>query len=157
MLEGNNRDWHKILSETLWAYRMSKRDSTRVSPYSLTYGQDAVLPMEVVIPSLRVSKQNDLNPQEYSKAMMMELEALDGKIRWLGPPRSESKERILKKESLFGRWCYPSVLKKTNWENGLLIGRDHSRFTKYCLENVYWLCKTRENFKFKIFIKMAKR
>ena len=38
-----------------------------------------MLPMEVVIPSLRVSKHNDLNPQEYNEAMMLELEALDGK------------------------------------------------------------------------------
>ena len=79
MLEDNPRDWHRILSEILWAYRTSKRDSTEVSPYSLTYGQDVVLPMEVVVPSLRVSRQNDLNPQEYSEAMIMELEALDGK------------------------------------------------------------------------------
>ena len=55
MLEENPRDWQKNLSETLWAYITSKRDSTGVSPYSLTYGQDAVLPMEVVVPSLRVS------------------------------------------------------------------------------------------------------
>ena len=55
MLENNPKDWHKILSGTLWAYRTSKRDSTGVSPYSLTYGQDAVLPMEVVVSSLRVS------------------------------------------------------------------------------------------------------
>ena len=39
-----------------------------------------MLPMEVVVPSLRVSKHNDLNSQEYSEAMKMELEALDGKI-----------------------------------------------------------------------------
>ena len=51
-----------ILSETLWASRTSKRDSTGVNPYSPTYGQDAVLPMEVVVPSIRVSRQNDLNP-----------------------------------------------------------------------------------------------
>ena len=38
-----------------------------------------MLPMEVVIPSLRVSRHNGLNPQGYSEAMMMELEALDGK------------------------------------------------------------------------------
>ena len=56
MLEDNPRDWHMILSETLWAYRTFKRDSTGVSPYSLTYGQDEVLPVEVVVPSLRVSK-----------------------------------------------------------------------------------------------------
>ena len=79
MLEDNPGEWHRILSKTLWAYRTSKRDSTGVSPYSLTYGQDAVLPMEVIVPSLRVSRHNDLNPQEYSEAMMMELEALDGK------------------------------------------------------------------------------
>ena len=79
MLEDNPRDWHKILFETLWAYRTSKRDSTWVSPYSLIYGHDVVLPMEVVVPSLRVSKHNGLNPQEYSEAMMMELKALDGK------------------------------------------------------------------------------
>ena len=38
-----------------------------------------MLPMEVVVPSLRVSRQNGLNPREYSEAMMMELKALDGK------------------------------------------------------------------------------
>ena len=54
MLEDNLRDWHIILSETLWAYRTSKRGSTGVSPYSLTYGQDVVILMEVVVPSLRV-------------------------------------------------------------------------------------------------------
>ena len=76
MLEDNPRDWHIILSETLLAYRTSKKYSIGVSPYSLTY---AVLLMEVVVPSLRVSRQNDLNRQEYNEAMMMELEALDGK------------------------------------------------------------------------------
>ena len=62
MLEDNPRDWHIMLFETLWAYRTSKRDSTGVSPYSLTYGMNVVLPMEVAIPSLRVSKHNGLNP-----------------------------------------------------------------------------------------------
>ena len=38
-----------------------------------------MVPMEVVVPSLRVSKHSGLNPQEYSEAMMMKLEALDGK------------------------------------------------------------------------------
>ena len=64
MLEENPRDRHMILSETLWAYKTSKRISTGVSNFSLTYGQDAILPMEVVVASLRVSMKNDLNPQE---------------------------------------------------------------------------------------------
>ena len=79
MLEDHPRDWHIILSETLWACRTSKRDSIGVSPYSLTNGQDAILLIEVIVHSLRVSRHNGLNPQEYSAAIMMELEALDGK------------------------------------------------------------------------------
>ena len=38
MLGDNLRDSHKILSKILWAYRTSKRDSTGISPYSLTFG-----------------------------------------------------------------------------------------------------------------------
>ena len=38
-----------------------------------------MLQMEVVVHSQRVSRHNDLNPQEYSEAMIMELVALDGK------------------------------------------------------------------------------
>ena len=66
-----------ILSETLWAYRTSKRSSTELSPFSLTYEQDVVLRMEVLVPSLRVFKQNGHTPQEYSEAMMMELKSAD--------------------------------------------------------------------------------
>ena len=39
ILEDNPRDWHIILSGTLWAYKTSKIDSIRVSPYSLTIGK----------------------------------------------------------------------------------------------------------------------
>ena len=38
-----------------------------------------MLPMEVMVHSLGVSRHNGLNPQEYNEAMIMELEALDGK------------------------------------------------------------------------------
>ena len=79
ILEENPEYWHRILSKTLWAYRTSKRSSTRVSPFSLTYGQDAVLPIEIVVSSLRVLRQNGITPQEYSEAMMMELESADNR------------------------------------------------------------------------------
>ena len=77
MIEENLRDWNRILSKTLWAYKTSKRSSTGVSHFSLTYGQDAVLPIEVVVPSLRVSRKNGLTLQEYSETMMMELKSAD--------------------------------------------------------------------------------
>ncbi|CAN6726792.1 unnamed protein product [Malus baccata var. baccata] len=41
--------WHEMLGNTLWAYRTSKRAGTGTTPYALTFGQDAVLPMEINI------------------------------------------------------------------------------------------------------------
>ena len=117
MLENNPRDWHKILSETLWAYRTSKRYSTRVSPYSLTYGQDAVLPMEVVVPSLRVSRQNGINSQEYSEAMMIELEALDGK-------RLQALDHIMIQKKKVAR-AYNKRVRRKNFKEGELVWKVH--------------------------------
>ncbi|CAN6677241.1 unnamed protein product [Malus baccata var. baccata] len=41
--------WHEKLGNTLWAYRTSKSARTGTTPYALTFGQDAVLPMEINI------------------------------------------------------------------------------------------------------------
>nr|XP_028961891.1 uncharacterized protein LOC114826146 [Malus domestica] len=39
--------WHENLGNTLWAYRTSKRAGTGTTSYALTFGQDAVLPVEI--------------------------------------------------------------------------------------------------------------
>ncbi|XP_059654809.1 uncharacterized protein LOC132301587 [Cornus florida] len=77
MIEDLPKEWHHLLSEALWAYRNSKRSSTGVTPYMLTYGHDSVLPMEMTIRSARVAFQNRLNPVDYNHAMLAELEDLD--------------------------------------------------------------------------------
>ncbi|XP_073051301.1 uncharacterized protein [Primulina eburnea] len=77
MVEENHRDWPRLLSETLWAYRTSKRTATGVSPFSLTFGHDAVLPLEIMVPSMRVARQNELSLEHYNEEMIMELEELD--------------------------------------------------------------------------------
>jgi transposase InsO family protein len=48
------RRWHEVLSEALWAYRISCHGSTKTSPYHLAYGQDAMLPWEITAGSRRV-------------------------------------------------------------------------------------------------------
>jgi transposase len=40
--EDNPRRWHKVLSEALWAHRISRHDATKVTPYELVYGQEAI-------------------------------------------------------------------------------------------------------------------
>ncbi|XP_068309728.1 uncharacterized protein [Pyrus communis] len=69
--------WHLRLNEALWAYRTSPRSATGTTPYALTYGHDAMLPVELSISSLRVIEQSDLCSSEYGQAMRQELEDLE--------------------------------------------------------------------------------
>ncbi|KAI5335079.1 hypothetical protein L3X38_025212 [Prunus dulcis] len=80
MLEKNPKQWHEKLSETLWAYRTSKREATGMNPYALTYGHDAILPMEIAVQSLRIAHQHSLTGEDYSQAMLLELEELDASL-----------------------------------------------------------------------------
>ena len=66
-----------MLSEALWAYRTSKRSSTWVTPFLLTYGQYAMLPIEVLVRSAKRALQNYLEPAHYNEAMITRLEELD--------------------------------------------------------------------------------
>ncbi|KAI5328220.1 hypothetical protein L3X38_027617 [Prunus dulcis] len=77
MLEKNPKQWHEKLSETLWAYRTSKREATGMTPYALTYGHDAILPMEIAVQFFRIAHQHGLTGEDYSQAMLLELEELD--------------------------------------------------------------------------------
>ena len=48
------RDWPDKLPFALWGYRTSIRTSTEATLYSLVYGMEAVLPIKIKVPSLRV-------------------------------------------------------------------------------------------------------
>jgi hypothetical protein len=48
------KDWHEMLPFSLHVYRTAVRTSIRATPYTLVYGTEAVMPLEVEIPSLRV-------------------------------------------------------------------------------------------------------
>ena len=48
----SQRDWDEKLGECLWAYRTTVRTPTKATPFSLVYRCEAVLPLEIQIPSL---------------------------------------------------------------------------------------------------------
>ncbi|XP_075097812.1 uncharacterized protein LOC142175139 [Nicotiana tabacum] len=48
----------ELLPEVLWAYRPTPKTSTGEKPYSLVYGTDAVIPVEIEEPSLRYSNES---------------------------------------------------------------------------------------------------
>ena len=59
------KDWHEMLSFALHGYRTFVRTSTGASPFSLVYGLEAVLPVEVEIPSLHVIMEAKLTETEW--------------------------------------------------------------------------------------------
>ena len=61
----------------LWAYRISKKLSINTTPFSLVYGHEAVLPVEITVQSLRMARQNQLSHTDYGDAMMAEMDELD--------------------------------------------------------------------------------
>ena len=48
------KDWAEKLPFALWGYKTSIHASTGVTPHSLVFGSEAVLPIEVEIQSLQV-------------------------------------------------------------------------------------------------------
>ena len=62
------KDWHKKLPFVLHAYQTGVRTSTRATLYSLVYGMEAILPIEVEIPSLRVLREVELKEAEWVQA-----------------------------------------------------------------------------------------
>ncbi|KAK1644749.1 hypothetical protein QYE76_062554 [Lolium multiflorum] len=73
----HRRDWHDRLFESLWVYRVTVHTPTQSTPYSLVYGSEAVLPLEVQLPSLRVAIQDELTKDEQVHLRFQELDALE--------------------------------------------------------------------------------
>ena len=55
-----SRDWSKKLHFALWAYRTSFCMSTVATPFSLVYGMEAVLLVEIEEGSLRVVLEHQI-------------------------------------------------------------------------------------------------
>ncbi|KAI5406969.1 hypothetical protein KIW84_053284 [Lathyrus oleraceus] len=73
------KDWHEMLPFALHEYRMSVRTSTGATPFSLVYGMEAVLPVEVQIPSLRVLMDVKLQEAEWVRTRYEELSLIEEK------------------------------------------------------------------------------
>jgi len=75
-IEENPIRWHTLLNEALWSYRMACHGSTKVLPYQLIYGHDAVLPWEIKTGSRQISFQDQLAADDYASLMKDELDNL---------------------------------------------------------------------------------
>ncbi|XP_028208435.1 uncharacterized protein LOC114391656 [Glycine soja] len=73
------KDWHEMLPYALHGYRTSVRTSTGATPFSLVYGMEAVLPVEVEIPSMRVIMEAQLSEAEWCQSRYDQLNLIEEK------------------------------------------------------------------------------
>ena len=73
----SKRDWDNKLTAALWAYRTTYKVTTRMTPFALMYGLEAVLPIKFEIRSLRLAISERLDTSDSLKARLTGLEALN--------------------------------------------------------------------------------
>jgi len=56
--------WVEELPHILWMYRTTPRRSTRETPFSMTYGAEAIIPLETRSPTLKMSSFTPSNNDE---------------------------------------------------------------------------------------------
>eukprot|EP00253_Pinus_taeda_P013897 PITA_13897 len=61
-IEHNHKTWHKSLIFALWADRITQKASIGSSPFKLVYGKEAVLPTNLILPSLALVQFIEENP-----------------------------------------------------------------------------------------------
>jgi hypothetical protein len=70
-IEESMRMWHEVLLEALWAHKTSKHGATKVTPFELVYGPEAMLPVEINLQTYRVVGQDILSAADYEYTELM--------------------------------------------------------------------------------------
>lgn len=102
------KDWHEMLLFSLHGYRTSKRTSIRETTFSLFYGIDAVLPVEIDIPSLRILTDVKLDEVECVQARFDQLNLIDEK-RFASIFHDQLYQKCLKRA--FDKKVFPRSIK----------------------------------------------
>ncbi|XP_052735490.1 uncharacterized protein LOC108328707 [Vigna angularis] len=111
--------WVEELPEVLWAYRCTPHGSTGDTPFNLTYGTDAMLPVEVGEPSLR---RNITDMSLNEEQLRMNLDVLPER-REIATIRAEAQKRMLSRR-------YNSKVKPRSFKSGDLVWRKRGEARK---------------------------
>ena len=141
-IEANPKRWHEVLSEALWAHRISSHGATKVTPFELVYGQEAILPVEVNLDAYRLAKQNDLSAVNYYNSMMDNInevtdkrmkalkEIEKDKLRVARAYNKKVKGKSFQVGDLVWKTILPLGIKSNKLVNGRPVGRVHIELSK---------------------------
>ena len=120
------------LNAALWAYKTSFCTSLGFTPFHLVYGQEAILPIEVELASLRVMKTCILKPKEKLNERMLQLELLqldrERAVEYYNQKAEKRREKFNKRLSPKNLTERQLVLRYDNRFNYKKDGKFHQRW-----------------------------
>ncbi|XP_071933688.1 uncharacterized protein [Coffea arabica] len=108
-------NWLDKLPSVLWAYRTTPRTATHETPFSLTYGVEAVVPAEIGLPSPRTQNFVASSNEEELRCNLDMLEA----------KREEAAVRMAKYKSQLARY-HNARVRTIQYQPGDLVLRKNS-------------------------------
>jgi hypothetical protein len=118
----NPRRWHEVLSEALWAHRISRHGATRVTPFELIYGQEVILPGEVNLTAYMLAKQNELSTIDYHDLVMDNIDEVTDKGLQALKEIEKDKIRVARAYNKIGDLVWMTILH---------VGAKDSKFGKW--------------------------
>ncbi|MCO5598161.1 hypothetical protein L7F22_052253 [Adiantum nelumboides] len=64
MVESKPKRWDNFLDGAIWAYRITYRGATHFTPFHLVYGQEALQPIVLNIPTIKLTGRQEQNNDE---------------------------------------------------------------------------------------------
>jgi hypothetical protein len=117
------------LVRSIVGHHISKHSATKVTPFELVYGQEAILSVQINLDALRIAQQNELSVVDYRNLMLNRLDEVSGeRVKALGKIERD-KLRVAKaynkrvKEKSF-------QVRDLVWKMILPIGSRSSKFRK---------------------------
>ncbi|KAL0433293.1 UNVERIFIED_CONTAM: hypothetical protein Slati_2663600 [Sesamum latifolium] len=108
---GSSRSrWVDEILGVLWAYRTTSRVSSRETPFSLVYGSEALIPAEIVEPTIRMTQYEE---QDNNTARLLDLDLIEEQREITRMRLKNYKRRIVR--------SYNSTVKERTFQVGELV------------------------------------